>query len=137
LVDVAFVVLLVLVTFLCLRPSSFIIELPWFPRSVAEWSDGSRHLPHTVAFFVLAVTGFAARLPVRWFRPSLSATRSLIANTAILLALAVALEIPQIWLDERTFSVLDILAGWGGVIAAGGVWAALSRWRVRESESEE
>ena len=120
--DFIFVLVLLLVGFLSLRSSGYLTELWWFPRGVAEWSDSSRHLPHTLAFFVLALVGFCAGLPLRWMRQGVPVLWSLVSNGVLFLTLAVVLEAPQLWLVERTFTVLDILAGWAGVGLALGVY---------------
>jgi len=135
--DLVFIVLLAMVTYLCVRSSSFMIELPWFPRRAAEWADSSSHLPHTIAFFALALTGYLLRLPTRWVLPNLESRPMFVANSVFFVLLIVVLEMLQLWLPERTFSWLDIAAGWAGAGVAAATclaaWLTGLRWQASSS----
>lgn len=148
--DGLFLILLGGIGFLCLRPTSHARELFFIPGGLAQWADSHNSLPHFAAFFAVGLIGFVENLPARWIaggwcrvarfrlpgvtsnaggRPRAGMRKlslSAIAGNAIfLMVIAVFFEIPQIWIPARTATTQDVLAGWGGIAAAGILYLAI------------
>jgi hypothetical protein len=132
-----FLALLGLVAFLSVRPSPFMAGVPFFPDWLAAWADGAEHAPHTLAFAVLGIVGFWARYPARLAWPSLQAIPAFLINVPLLMAMAILLEVPQLWIETRAFNWADIYAAWVGLGIAAAVLLGLSMlkawlaWRLR------
>ncbi|HWN93619.1 MAG TPA: hypothetical protein VNT99_01190 [Methylomirabilota bacterium] len=140
----AFLALFSVIIFFTFRGSTNVSDLPWMPQRWGLWFDEHTKFRHFIGFAALAGVCFLLNFDsvfnrsrsrfVRKFRSSRNRTGRLGA----LLVLVYLLEMGQFVVPGREFDWLDIVNGWGGILAAWGIWFAYKtrqrRQRLRAQE---
>jgi hypothetical protein len=127
----AFVGAFALILYFTFRDSSRLAEISWMPKRWGIWLDDHSKFRHFVGFAAFAAVAFAINLDtfftrskhrfIRRFRSSRYRTGRL----GGMLVLVYVLELAQINMPHRDFDWLDIVNGWGGIVAAWSVWYAI------------